>query len=193
MTKRPVLRRDPRGIGKQGGTTMMEVMVATLVLSAGLLGLAAMQTRAIQTASGLATQQVMAQTLSAYNEARLSTPNTGVSGGLNGKKGVDGLIYYSIETDLSSYCSALWRGVSDKGTFPNPNNLDSLYFKTFLGTYTPCGNTALTDYAEYWNRYGDGSTQQGKECDYIVPETHSITCTLATGDVITMENLVWLR
>ena len=193
MTKRPVLRRDPRGIGKQGGTTMMEVMVATLVLSAGLLGLAAMQTRAIQTANGLATQQVMAQALGAYNEARLSTPNTNVSGGLKSNV-VGGQTYYYIDTDLSAYCNALWRGVSNRAIFRNPNYSDFLYFNTFLGNYTPCGNTSLKDYAEYWNQLGANyDTQAGKECDYIVPETHSITCTLATGDVITMENLVWLR
>jgi type II secretory pathway pseudopilin PulG len=199
MTKRPVLRRDPRGIGKQGGTTMMEVMVATLVLSAGLLGLAAMQTGAIQTASGLATQQVIAQTLSAYNEARLASPNTSISGG----KTTDSVTgYVTINGTLATLCASLWRGVpsissgaASPGFFQNPNDNDFAYFNTFLSRYTPCGNNALTDYAEYWNRYGGFGTvtQEGKECDYIVPETHSITCTLATGDAITMQNLVWLR
>jgi len=189
MSKPTVLQRARRSVGNQKGTTMIEVMVAALVLSAGLLGLAAMQTKAIQTASGLATQQVMVQTLSAYNEARLSTPNTSISGGTKTDK--DKLV--TINGDLSSWCTALWRGVSAITSFPNPNTLDFTFFNTFLGTYTPCGNTALTDYAEYWNRYGGSEFQQGRECDYIVPETHLITCTLATGDVVSMENLVWLR
>jgi type II secretory pathway pseudopilin PulG len=190
MSKPPVLQRHQRTICPQRGTTMIEVMVAALVLSAGLLGLAAMQTRALKTASGLATQQVMVQTLSAYNEARLSAPNTSISGGT--KTDIETQLV-TIDRDLSSWCTALWRGVSVITSFPNPNTSDFTYFNTFLGTYTPCGNTALTDYAEYWNRYGGSEFQQGRECDYIVPETHLITCTLATGDQISMENLVWVR
>jgi type II secretory pathway pseudopilin PulG len=190
MSKPPVLQRHRCKTRKQSGTTLIEVMVAALVLSAGLLGLAAMQTKAIQTASGLATQQVMAQTLSAYNEARLATPNTSISGGAVRNSETQ---LVTINGDLSSWCTALWRGVSAFTSFPNPNTLDFTFFNTFLGTYTPCGNTALTDYAEYWNRYGGSEFQQGRECDYIVPETHLITCTLSTGDQISMENLVWLR
>ena len=193
MSKPPVLQRHWRTIcqqRQQRGTTMIEVMVAALVLSAGLLGLAAMQTRALKTASGLATQQVMVQTLSAYNEARLSAPNTSISGGT--KTDIETQLV-TINGDLSSWCTALWRGVSVITSFPNPNTSDFTYFNTFLGTYTPCGNTALTDYAEYWNRYGGSEFQEGRECDYIVPETHLITCTLATGDQISMENLVWVR
>jgi len=191
MSKPPVLQRHRRKICQQRGTTMIEVMVAALVLSVGLLGLTAMQTKALKTASGLATQQVMVQTLSAYNEARLSTPNTSISGGTQ----TDGVTQYvTIDGDLSRWCTALWRGVDAIGTFVNPNTFDLSYFNTFLGTYTPCGTAALTGYAEYWNRYGGSEFQHGRECDYIVPETHLITCTLTAGDdPIKLENLVWLR
>jgi hypothetical protein len=175
MTKRPVLRRDPRGIGKQGGTTMMEVMVATLVLSAGLLGLAAMQTRAIQTASGLATQQVMSQVLGAYGEAQLSSPN------------------YSL-IDAAFFCRSLW---VDFPSLLDPNPKDREYLNTFLGTYTPCGAAALNVYKDYKNTLtapnSFDSNQNGKECDYIAPQTRTVTCTLPTGDAISLENLVWIR
>lgn len=193
MSKPTGLQRSRGRSGTQKGVTLIEVMVASLVLTTGLLGLAAMQTKAIQTSSGLATQQVMVQTLSAYNEARLATPNTSVSGGLKSYV-AGGITYYFIDSDLSANCDALWRGVSNSAVFKNPNTSDFTYFNTFLGKYTPCGNTSLTDYAEYWNRLGaNTTTQAGKECDYIVPETHLITCTLATGDQISLENLVWVR
>ena len=195
MSKPPVLQRHWRTIcqqRQQRGTTMIEVMVAALVLSAGLLGLAAMQTRAIQTASGLATQQVMVQTLGAYNEARLSTPNTSISGG-QGRNGE----YYFVNGDLAYRCAGFSLGLSisnSQSRVINPNISDFNFFNNFLATYTSCGGTALTDYAEYANRLGANlNTQAGEECDYIVPETHLITCTLATGDVVSMENLVWLR
>jgi hypothetical protein len=175
MTKRPVLRCDPRGIGKQGGTTMMEVMVATLVLSAGLLGLAAMQTGAIQTASGLATQQVMSQVLGAYGEAQLADPN------------------YSL-IDAAFHCRSLWLDFTFSAD-PNPTDLS--YLNTFLGTYTPCGNAALDVHKDYKNATpapnSFSSNQNGKECDYIAPQTRTVTCTLPTGDAISLENLVWIR
>ena len=177
MTKRPVLRRDPRGIGKQGGTTMMEVMVATLVLSAGLLGLAAMQTRAIQTASGLATQQVMAQVLGAYGEAQLADPN------------------YSLVTD-STYCRKVWMDINT-GYLPTPKVKD--YLNKILANNTPCGSAVLevhTDYRNYAQppiAYGDYQYQNAKECDYIAPQTRILTCTLMTGESIRLENLVWIR
>ena len=69
MSKPAVLQRHRRTNVQQRGTTMIEVLVAALVLSAGLLGMAAMQTQALKTASGLATQQAMVQALSAFGEA----------------------------------------------------------------------------------------------------------------------------
>jgi Tfp pilus assembly protein PilV len=179
MTKRPVLRRDPRGIGKQGGTTMMEVMVATLVLSAGLLGLAAMQTRAIQTASGLATQQVMAQALGSFGEAQLADPN------------------YSLVTD-SNYCRKVWMDINT-GYLPTPKVTEYLN-KTFLANNTPCGSAALEVHTDYRN-YAQApvappdlfQNQNAKECDYIAPQTRILTCTLMTGESIRLENLVWIR
>ena len=84
MSKPPVLQRQRRTIyqqRQQRGTTMIEVMVAALVLSAGLLGLAAMQTQALKTASGLATQQAMVQALGAFSEARMANPNHNIVDG----------------------------------------------------------------------------------------------------------------
>jgi len=175
---------------------MMEVMVATLVLSAGLLGLAAMQTRAIQTASGLATQQVMSQVLGAYGEAQLADPNYA----LVYDKGVGGT--------SSNNCRGVWMDLSPAPPNPpgsyvafdptapdiNPDIPD--YFNTFLGTYTPCGSKALNVYIDYRNSAATpdpASNQNARECDYIAPQTRTLTCTLMTGESIRLENLVWIR
>jgi len=175
MPKPTVLLRRRRRMGRQGGTTMIEVLVASLVLSIGLMGLAAMQTKAIQTASGLATQQVIVQSLGAYGEAQLSSPN------------------YSL-IDAAFYCRSLWL---DFTSFADPNPTDLSYLNTFLGTYTPCGNAALEVHKDYKNATpapnSFDSFQNGKECDYIAPQTHTVTCTLPTGDAISLENLVWIR
>ena len=82
MPKPSVTRRYRRRVINQNGTTMIEVLVAGLVLSAGLLGLAAMQTKALKTASGLAAQQVMVQVLGAFSEARLASANENIAGGI---------------------------------------------------------------------------------------------------------------
>jgi hypothetical protein len=41
--------------------------------------------------------------------------------------------------------------------------------------------------------YGDQSSFNGTECDYIVPRTFIVSCTLPTGDVISLQNWVWVR
>ena len=194
MSKPPVLQHHRRTVcqqGQQRGTTMIEVMVAALVLSAGLLGLAAMQTTALKTASGLATQQSMVQALGAFGEARLANPNFNIVGG-TGPNG-------DTAEKLATYCNSLWAAVTvtnDLSPLQNSTISDLNFIKTFLAQYTSCGSAALTEYADYWNQYGVwgiGSTTNGAECDYIVPRTRTVSCTLPAGDVISLQNWVWVR
>ena len=190
MSKPPVLQRQRRTIcqhRQQRGTTMIEVMVAGLVLSAGLLGLAAMQTQALKTASGLATQQTMVQALGAFSEARMANPNHNIVGGGDAKQ-------------LSLYCNSLWSGFIVDANGTNQVNVsttsDLAVIRGLLAQYTSCGSAAITEYADYWNQfgtYGNGSTTNGTECDYIVPRTRTVSCTLPTGDVISLHNRVWVR
>ena len=196
MSKPPVLQRHWRTIcqqRQQRGTTMIEVMVAAWVLSAGLLGLAAMQTQALKTASGLATQQVMVQALGGFNEARLANPNHNI---------VDRRGPQNEEAQtLALYCNSLWSSfrVPDNvntSQIRNSTTSDLNYIRTFLGQYTNCGTVAITEHADYWNQfgtYGSESATNGTECDYIVPRTRTVSCTLATGDVISLHNRVWAR
>ena len=197
MPKPSVARRYRRRVINQNGTTMIEVMVAALVLSAGLLGLAAMQTKAIKTASGLATQQSMVQALAAFSEARLAAPNHNIVNkvGPNNEN----------EKYLAIYCNSLWSAIyadpSGNGQIQQPTTQDLNFITTFLTQYTSCGSAALTEYADYWNQYGAGvgdaygnvSSFNATECDYIVPRTRRVTCTLPTGDAISLQNLVWVR
>ena len=197
MPKPSVARRYRRRAINQNGTTMIEVMVAALVLSAGLLGLAAMQTKAIKTASGLATQQSMVQAMGAFSEARLAAPNQNIVGkfGPNNENA----------QYLASYCNPLWSGLSinaaGQSQIQQPTTSDWYFVTDFLTKYTSCGSAALTEYADYWNRYGAGvngaygksSSFNATECDYIVPRTRTVTCTLPTGDAISLQNLVWVR
>ena len=199
MPKPSVTRRYRRRVINQNGTTMIEVLVAGLVLSAGLLGLAAMQTKALKTASGLAAQQVMVQVLGAFSEARLASANENIAGGI-GPNNED-------PRYLADYCNSLWSGVyaseSITGGQIQYPIVNDLYFlnTTFLGHYTSCGSAALAEYADYWNQfsfpgsegYSNASNTNGTECDYIVPRTRRVTCTLPTGDTISLENLVWVR
>jgi Tfp pilus assembly protein PilX len=197
MYKPAVLQRLRRRTSPQRGTTMIEVLMAGLVLSAGLLGLAAMQTKALKTASGLATQQVMVQALGAFSEARLAAPNQNIVG----KSGPNN----ESAQYLARYCNPLWSGLSinSQGESPiqQPTTQDLNFITTFLTQYTSCGTAALTEYADYWNRYGAGvnraygkdSSFNATECDYIVPRTRIVSCTLATGDAISLQNLVWVR
>ena len=192
MFKPTVFQPQRRKTGKQSGTTMIEIMVAALVLSAGLLGLAAMQTRALKTASGLATQQTMVQALGAFSEARLANPNHNIVDGT----GPDG----NNAQHLAAYCNPLWSGITVAGDgtsdIKHPTTTDLQVIRGLLAQYTSCGSAAITEYADYWNQYGtygSGSITNGTECDYIVPRTRTVSCTLATGDVISLQNWVWVR
>jgi len=196
MSKPATLQRHRRTICQQRGTTMIEIMVAALVLSAGLLGLAAMQTKALKTASGLATQQTMVQALGAFGEARLANPNHNIVGG-TGPGGEN-------DRKLSTWCNSLWTGLKVitnpdsvlASQIQNPTTDDLRVIREFLAKNTPCGNPAITEYADYWNQFGDYGPEfstNGKECDYVVPRTRTVSCTLPTGDVISLQNLVWVR
>lgn len=197
MSKAAVLPRYRHKNLDQAGTTMIEVLVAGLVLSAGLLGLAAMQTKALKTASGLATQQVIVQSLGAFSEARLAAPNQNIVG----KSGPNN----ESAQYLARYCNPLWSGLSinsqGESQIQQPTTQDLNFITTFLAQYTSCGTAALTEYADYWNRYGAGvngaygknSSFNATECDYIVPRTRILSCTLPTGDAISLQNLVWVR
>jgi hypothetical protein len=196
MYKPAVLQRLRRRTSPQRGTTMIEVLVAGLVLSAGLLGLAAMQTKALKTASGLATQQVMVQALGAFSEARLAAPNHNIVN----KVGPNN----DTEKSLAIYCNSLWSAIyadpSGNGQIQQPTTQDWYFVADFLTKYTSCGSAALTEYADYWNQYnagvnifGNGSSFNGTECDHIVPRTRIVSCTLPTGDAISLQNLVWVR
>jgi Tfp pilus assembly protein PilV len=59
----------------QRGTSMIEVLVAFLVLSFGLVGLTALQTRTITSSSSATAQATMVQILGSYAETRRATPN----------------------------------------------------------------------------------------------------------------------
>jgi len=195
MSKPAVLQRQRRTIcqqRQQRGTTMIEVMVAALVLSAGLLGLAAMQTQALKTASGLATQQAMVQALGAFSEARLVSPNHNIVSGTGpGGKNAQ---------HLAAYCNSLWSGftvaVDATSDIKQPTTTDLQAIRDLLAQNTSCGSAAITEYADYWNQYGtygSGSTTNGVECDYIVPRTRTVSCTLPSGDAISLQNWVWVR
>ena len=191
MSKPPVLQRHRYKTGKQSGTTMIEIMVAALVLSAGLLGMAAMQTQALKTASGLATQQTMVQALGAFSEARLASPNHNIVGG-TGSSG-------ETTQQLATYCNSLWSSLANLDNLNSPPTTnDQIFIRGILATYTSCGSETITEYADYWNQfpsttYGKDSDKNGAECDYIVPRTRTVSCTLPTGDVISLQNRVWVR
>jgi hypothetical protein len=73
---------------------------------------------------------------------------------------------------------------------------DLSVIRGLLAQHTSCGSAAITEYADYWNQYGDygiGYATNGKECDYIVPRTRTVSCTLPAGDVISLHNRVWVR
>ena len=201
MPKPLVLQRHLRKLAQQRGTTMIEVMVAALVLSAGLMGLAAMQTKAMKTANGLATQQAMVQALGAFSEARLAAPNHNIVN-------TDGSDNYGPDNRndkfLAVYCNSLWSAIyaepSGGGQIQQPTSKDWFFITDFLTKYTSCGSAALTEYADYWNQYNAGTTLvgggwpwNGTECDYIVPRARIVSCTLPTGDEISLQNLVWVR
>ena len=184
MSKPVVLQHHRRTHVQQRGTTMIEIMVAGLVLSAGLLGLAAMQTKALKTASGLATQQNMVHALGAFSEGRLTNPNHNIVG-------VD------TPESLPTNCNHLWAALPVESVLVrNITDRDLTSIRNHLNQYASCGSAALTEYADYWNEYGTYSAtsdDNGKECDYIVPRTRTVSCTLPTGDVISLSNQVWVR
>jgi len=181
-------QRARRSICKQRGTTMIEVMVAALVLSAGLLGLAAMQTQALKTASGLATQQVMVQALGAYSEARLTAP------------GATGHYLHTFQYTFES-CAGLWLAQTPfiYSATTNQTILDMDYFATFVQTYTPCGSAAVTEFVEYENFFGQYNSgaaivgSEGMECDYVSPVSRRAQCTLPSGEVIALWNMALVR
>jgi hypothetical protein len=146
-----------------------------------------MQTKALKTASGLATQQTMVQALGAFSEARLANPNHNIVGGTDP----------SVAKQLSLYCNSLWSGFIVEANQVNVSTTKDLeVIRGLLAQYTSCGSAAITEYADYWNQfgtYGNGSTTNGTECDYIVPRTRTVSCTLPTGDVISLQNRVWVR
>ena len=192
MSKPPVLQRQRRTIcqqRQQRGTTMIEVMVAALVLSAGLLGLAAMQTQALKTASGLATQQVIFQAMGAYSEARLTAPS------------MTGHYTHDPGGTVFGVCSGYWLNLEPLyfSTASNQTILDMEYLNTFLQTHTPCGNVALTEFVEYSNSpyINDGgrarTASRTLECDYATPVSRRAQCTLPAGDVIELWNVAWVR
>lgn len=200
MSKPAVLQRHRRTNVQQRGTTMIEVMVAALVLSAGLLGLAAMQTKAIKTATGLGIQQAMVQALSAFGEARLANPNHNIVGGTGPNN--------ENARQLSTYCNSLWAAIDVPKSNPDSsqiqNSIDSdltVIRLAFAPHRATCGRVAITEYADYWNEFNarqadmfeDQSAMNGTECDYIVPRTRIVSCTLPTGESIKLENLVWVR
>jgi hypothetical protein len=70
------------------------------------------------------------------------------------------------------------------------------YLQDILNKNTPCGKAALeyhTDYYSYFPTPEASNKQNAKECDYIAPQTRTVTCTLMTGESIRLENLVWIR
>ena len=88
--------------------------------------------------------------------------------------------------------------VNDEGTseIDTPTTLDLSEIRTHLGQYTSCSSAAITEYADYWNQfgtYGKDSITNGTGCDYIVPRTRTVRCTLPTGDEISLTNQVWVR
>ena len=203
MSKPAILQHHRRTNVQQRGTTMIEIMVAGLVLSAGLLGLAAMQTKALKTASGLATQQTMVQALGAFGEARLANPNHNIVDG-NGPNNEN-------PRQLSTYCNSLWAAfpipeqngtqAPDRAQVQNPTDTDLYVIRSALAQGTSCGDKAITEHADYWNKFNTRqpvvldpkSSVNGTECDYIVPRTRTVSCTLPTGESIKLQNLVWVR
>ena len=192
MFKPVVLQHHRRTNVQQRGTTMIEIMVAGLVLSAGLLGLAAMQTKALKTASGLGTQQIMVQALSAFGEARLADPNHNIVGERPPP-------YFHDSTIFPRYCNSFWAAalVGQRIFDIQTTTISDLsVIRSHLYQYASCGSAALTEYADYVNSfgsYGNTSNDNGKECDYIVQRTRTVSCTLPTGDVISLSNQVWVR
>jgi type IV pilus assembly protein PilV len=69
------MQKPHHGQRTQRGTSMIEVLVAFLVLSFGLVGLTALQTRAITSSSSATAQATMVQILGSYAETRRATPN----------------------------------------------------------------------------------------------------------------------
>jgi hypothetical protein len=135
----------------------------------------------------------MVQALGAFSEARLANPNHNIVEG-TGPGGENAKL-------LATYCNSLWAAMfvqpdPDKSQIQNATTSDLDFIRTFLAKYTSCSATALTEYADYWNQYGtygETSTTNGIECDYIVPRTRTVSCTLPTGDVINLPNRVWVR
>ncbi len=107
MPKLPILPLLQRR--RQNGVSMIEVMVSCLVLSAGLVGISAMQTRAVFNSSDTALQGYAAQILLSFGEAKLVEPNVATPG-------------------FAANCN---------GIYVSTTNSDIGYFKGLLATLCP--------------------------------------------------------
>jgi len=106
----PKLPASPRTqLRRQRGVSMLELMVACLVLSAGLVAVSAMQTRAVFNSSDTAQQGYAAQILLSFGEASLVEPNVATPG-------------------FAANCN---------GIYVSTTNSDIDYFKGLLATLCP--------------------------------------------------------
>ena len=88
----------------QRGTSMIEVLVAFLVLSFGLVGLTALQTRVITSSSSATAQATMVQILGSYAETRRATPNLLLERDCNTGSGAD--VIEAIKGDVSTWLAS---------------------------------------------------------------------------------------
>jgi len=78
------MQKPHHGQRTQRGTSMIEVLVAFLVLSFGLVGLTALQTRTITSSSSATAQATMVQILGSYAETTRATGHTTSTTGSGG-------------------------------------------------------------------------------------------------------------
>jgi len=74
------MRTPPHAAARQHGVTMIEVMIAVLVLSIGLLGVAATLAKSARFSMGAWTQSAVANGMSDMAERMRSSPNAAVAG-----------------------------------------------------------------------------------------------------------------
>lgn len=98
------MRKALHGRYTQRGTSMIEVLVAFLVLSFGLVGLTALQTRVITSSSSATAQATMVQILGSYAETRRATPNLLVERDCNTSSGAD--VIEAIKGDVSTWLAS---------------------------------------------------------------------------------------
>ena len=90
----------------QRGTSMIEVLVAFLVLSFGLVGLTALQTRVITSSSSATAQATMVQILGSYAETRRATPNLLEATGRACNTGSGADVIEAIKSDVSTWLAS---------------------------------------------------------------------------------------